>query len=835
MNNFIENKINSTKTIWFIFIAITLSIWGLVYMECKRLEESQVNLANQRTLFQAKTVAQNALSVIQRVNDYLLYIRSEINETNDIEHALEHIDTKIKENSVFGYADFTFQTAVTDTKGMLIYSSIDGHGKSKPVDLSEREHIRVQLDNKEKDDLFISKPVLGKVSGKWSVQFTRKVFNQNKELIGVIVASISPLQLSSKEALPFNNSASIIFSDGTFLSRWPDFESAMGKKVTSSPSLNPNVQAGNYTHLSVVDNEKRVFGFYKLQPYNLIFTVGQKEEQVLAEAKQLQSHVVLSAAFANIAILLIVLLLIKVFKQRDKALVELNQQHIILTTSVENMNDGLSIFDQNDKLIFFNQKFLELFNAEPGEIKVGMDFEELLQFARALDGLPTKEDKEALVKKLKKDHMEGRLINEIFYIEKDDKWIRTEEVRTQEGLLVTKHINVTNLVKAKDEAVNANLAKSRFLATMSHELRTPMNGILGMAQLLEMPGITEKDRLDYTETIKSCGSNLLSLLNDVLDLSKVESGKMMIEKVAFDVGLLVEETVFLYSSVAETKNIELSYSIDIDQDMYYLSDPMRIRQVVSNLVTNAIKFTSENGRVNIDCVDVKEKEKSFIKISVKDSGVGIPADKMDLLFKPFSQIDSSTTRIYGGTGLGLSIVKNIAELLGGKVEVISEEGKGSTFTVFFEVTKLPKNKESSKKDEQVQKIRTDKQNNGYILIVEDVDMNKKLLEIALSKHGYKTDAVINGKEALEYLEKNEWPLLICMDVQMPVMDGLTATTKIRELEKSLGRKPTPILATTANAFEEDKTKCLDVGMNDFIAKPINVNHLIDKIHHLTEG
>lgn len=835
MNSFLGKKIASTKLLGIIFVLLSLCIWFIVYLECSRIEESQIKIAEQRTLFQAQAFSQNTLSIIKRINDYLLYIRTDIDEETNIEQALPHIDKKIKQNSAFGYGDIAFQTSVVDAKGIVLYTSIDPEIKNKHLDLSQREHIRTQLDNLDQDELFISKPVFGKVSQKWSIQFTRKIFDKNKNVVGVLVVSISPEDITTKNILPVNSSASIIFEDGSFLSRWPDFNLTIDKKVTSSPSLNTKLNAGNYIQASVVDKNRRIFGFYKIPEYKLIFTIGQKESEVLAVAWEYKSHIIFSGAFTNLMLLLIVLLLQKTFTERDKVNLLLDTRNKILSSSMENMNDALAIFDEKGKLIFFNQQFLSTFIDICDDVFLGQDFETLLKKEIAAGYWNITDNKEEFINNRIEQHQNGTT-NELHYIAKEDRWIRLEEKKTSDGLIVTRRIDLTDLVKSKDEAVKANLAKSTFLATMSHELRTPMNGILGMVQLLQMGEVSKAERDEYVETIKSCGLSLLSLLNDVLDLSKIESGKMVLEKLSFNPEELLRETIFLYKNLSDSKHIELTHSVhDIDTKMDYVSDPMRVRQILSNLLTNAIKFTKEGGKISIDCTETHKDDKTFLVFTVTDSGIGISKEKLNLLFKPFSQIDSSTTRIYGGTGLGLSIVKNIAELLGGCVKVESEIGQGSKFIVKIEVTKTEKAVIVTSKSiiESHKEINTTEQNGGYILVVEDVEMNQKIFEIAFLRSGYKYVCVNNGQEAVEYLKTHEWPMLITMDVQMPVMDGLTATSKIREMEDLLHRKRTPIIATTANAFEEDRVRCLDVGMDDFISKPINVAKLLEKVKKLS--
>jgi PAS domain S-box-containing protein len=393
--------------------------------------------------------------------------------------------------------------------------------------------------------------------------------------------------------------------------------------------------------------------------------------------------------------------------------------------------------------------------------------------------------------------------------------------------------DVSELHQARIAAEAATQAKSQFLATMSHEIRTPMNGILGMAQLLVKPAVTETERVQYAQTILNSGRTLLMLLNDILDLSKVEAGKLNLETIGFAPGTVVNDIESLFAETAQAKGLHLQSQWQGPADARYLGDPSRLRQMVSNLVGNALKFT-ERGTVTLLAKEVqRQNDWSVLEFSVADTGVGLTREQQDLLFQPFCQADSSTTRNFGGTGLGLSIVRSLAELMSGNVGVESEVGQGSRF--WFRV-RLERDSSVSKAMESALPAMTDvtlaalkvSKKHMHILVAEDNAVNRLVIQAMLgnSDHFEVTlNLVEDGQQALDFITQGGVPDVLLMDVQMPVMDGLVATTHIRSWEVAQGKPPLPIIALTANAYEEDRNQCLAAGMDEFLAKPLDIQKL----------
>ncbi|CAK0779433.1 two-component system, sensor histidine kinase [Gammaproteobacteria bacterium] len=404
-----------------------------------------------------------------------------------------------------------------------------------------------------------------------------------------------------------------------------------------------------------------------------------------------------------------------------------------------------------------------------------------------------------------------------------------EVVTIQEDITQAKQAEI-RLIEARQQAEAANIAKSRFLATMSHEIRTPMNGILGMAQMLLMPDLKDYERHDYARTILNSGRMLLTLLNDILDLSKVEAGKVMLESTALNPQQILSEIMALFTEIARLKSLTLDSVWTGPAEQRYLGDSNRLRQMLSNLVGNAIKFTSK-GHIRIDACEVeRDEQKAWIEFSVSDTGIGISKESQALLFQPFSQADSSTTRKFGGTGLGLSIVNSLARLMGGEVGCESEPGQGSRFWFRIRSNLVVADEESRQSDRQhpisadlpgMQNARL----SGRVLVVEDNESNSQVIQAMLNQLGVSMKLAWDGQQAIDAISGGEPADLILMDLHMPVMDGYTATQQIRQWETEKEKPRHPIIALTASVFEEDRHQCLAAGMNDFLTKPIAMDAL----------
>jgi signal transduction histidine kinase/CheY-like chemotaxis protein len=381
--------------------------------------------------------------------------------------------------------------------------------------------------------------------------------------------------------------------------------------------------------------------------------------------------------------------------------------------------------------------------------------------------------------------------------------------------------NLQKFREAKESADRANRTKSEFLAMMSHEIRTPMNGILGTVQLLELSPLNEEQRRDLL-VVRNSGDALLILIDGILDFSKIEAGKLELESHDFDLRQEIGSTMALYKPLFATKGLRLDVDIDAEVPVMLNGDSTRLRQILSNLVSNAIKFT-QAGFVRIH-IGADQMADSAVRLrgSVEDTGIGITAERSDRLFRAFSQVDVSTTRQYGGTGLGLAICARLCEAMGGSIRVASESGVGSAF--HFEVQlragSLPLQKPPRSSDAMATDLSSLR-----VLVVEDHPVNQKIAVGLLRKLEIHADLAENGEVAVDMTRLGRYDVVL-MDMQMPVMDGVDATRAIRLL--SLEFQPW-IIAQTANAFDTDRESCMQAGMDDFLSKPFRMDALREKL------
>ena len=436
---------------------------------------------------------------------------------------------------------------------------------------------------------------------------------------------------------------------------------------------------------------------------------------------------------------------------------------------------------------------------------------------------------------------EGDLMDVEITMESLQKVFNTVMYKSEADYINMVVIDVTKQKETEEKLskaiVDANAAyktQSEFLANMSHEIRTPINGILGMLQLTLMAEDLQADYRDNLTTAKNCADTLLRLINDILDISKLEAGKYNFREENFDIKAIIEETVAAQIPIANGKGLGLDCTFGGNIPKLVRGDGQRIQQVLNCMLSNAIKFTNEGGvRVKVACLD-DSMDKVKLRIAVADSGIGISDADKNKLFIRFSQVDSSDTRKYGGSGLGLVITKQIVELMGGNITVQSKEGLGSTFIVevplkLIKAADVEIEESAATKEEEPAVFSLAGHSRARILVAEDEPVNQQVIGKLLGMAGFSYDIAENGQKAVELFKQKIYDAAL-FDVQMPVMDGIAATQEIREIEQKEKRKRLPIIAVTARAMFGDKERILEAKLDDYIAKPYNLNDVVETLN-----
>lgn len=364
---------------------------------------------------------------------------------------------------------------------------------------------------------------------------------------------------------------------------------------------------------------------------------------------------------------------------------------------------------------------------------------------------------------------------------------------------------------AKEQAEKANQAKSTFLANMSHEIRTPLGAILGFSEMIFEEGVSQEEKETAKEAIGRNGQLLMNLINDILDLAKIEASKMELEKESIQFAQLKQELISTFQAPSRNKGVDLQVEFSSDLPEQFVSDTVRLKQILYNLIGNAVKFTHQGSVL----VKARRRGSDHVCFSITDTGIGISEEQQGILFSPFQQADSSITRSFGGTGLGLILSRNLAQALGGDLDLTTSElNQGSTFTLT-----LPINDQAEIEERIEAKVSGLNTDSARIMVVDDNADNRHLLAILLRKHGYTVHVATDGVECLNQIEAFN-PHIVFMDLQMPRMDGITATLELRRRNHRM-----PIIALTANALKEEKDRCLDLGFTEYLTKPINRQHI----------
>ena len=496
--------------------------------------------------------------------------------------------------------------------------------------------------------------------------------------------------------------------------------------------------------------------------------------------------------------------------------------------AIDAMPDGLAFFDSDDRLVLWNSRYDEVNPELSSNLQAGMTFREIIEigigeglYAEAQGREENWINERLASRRGLSAMMEQRIAG--------DRWLRVADRRTAAGGIVTVCTDITDLkndaralAEARDAAQTANAAKSQFLANMSHEIRTPLNGVIGVAQALANTSLSPQ-QTEMLDLIHSSGRTLQVLLSDILDLARVESGRLELSEEPFDLGRAVREAAQLYEASAREKGLQFFVEIAPEADLWIAGDVVRLKQILTNLVSNAVKFTSQ-GFVNLTVGAGPDRDgAASLRFSVEDTGIGFDSHTRDRLFSRFEQADGAITRKFGGSGLGLAISRQLAELMGGELDCESEPGGGSAFilTVPFRRAMAPAAVARSIEDGASDGARTIR-----VLVADDHPVNRRVVEMILAQADVTLTSVEDGAEALQAVRDADYDLIL-MDMQMPVMDGLTATREIRLHEAVMGAARTPIVMLSANALPEHIAAAEAAGADLHLAKPFDAAELLN--------
>ncbi|MBP7334422.1 ATP-binding protein [Niveispirillum sp.] len=734
---------------------------------------------------------------------------------------------------------FAIQMSMVGADGYLIDSTLGMGPEARITNYLDRIHVATHV-RQDTGAVFIGPPIVGRLSGKWSLPISLRLNKPDGTLAGVIVLSVDPFYLSAyfhKLDLGSEGVVNILGMDGIVRARsgrsdTPDTVTGLGQSMADSAVMALARQSphGVLDDVSSIDNIRRLMAYRRMRVYPLVAIVGRGVEEILVPWWSLAWRTLIATLVVSLGLGLMVRALERESRRRRAHARDLAEANRLLRLGEQLAMVGHWRFELETRRLTWSDEVYRIHGLRKDKFQPSMEatlaahhpedrarLRELVTAAMQTGssyemGLriirPTGEIRHVVTRGVVEFDAAGKPFA-VFGAISDV----TDRTAQEEALLV-----------ARREAEAAARAKTEFLATVSHELRTPLNAVIGFADLLLAADLPESERRRYIRLQAEAGRTLLAVINDVLDFAKVDAGHLLLEEMPTDTVGMLQTCAELVRPMTQEKGLTLRVEIAPDLPPWLMLDPTRVRQVVLNLLNNAVKFT-QAGSVTLTAGTVTgtDGKEPFLRIAVEDTGIGIAPDRQAQLFEPFHQADASTARRYGGTGLGLAICKRLVTLMGGSVALTSDAGRGSRFWI-----DIPLRPADPPAHAPALPLAVPGEEGGvarplHVLVAEDIHVNQLLVRAILERAGHKVDIAVDGAAAVEAVQRQAYDLVL-MDIQMPGMDGLEATRVIRAMPSVAGR--IPILALTANALPSEVERCRQAGMDDHIAKPIEASHLL---------
>lgn len=849
-----------------ILLIISVSIASIAYLRDREIESARQQLTNLSLVLAEQS--DMTMSSAQLAMDSIAEHFEALKVRDDAELRLvaktKAIHERLKDK-ITGLAQVDVATIVA-ANGEVINFTREFPAPS--INLSDRDYFRERRDNPSRS-MFISQAVRNKGNGKWLFYLSRRLEDPHGRFIGLVLVGISVDQFTNfygrlAENLGEGAAVTLYRHDFSLLARWPRKDDSIGKQNLTGTTY--QVVENMHKQFDVIqtvsprfsDSDQtvaRIGAVRVLERFPMILNLTITEDFVLNNWRHATRIIATLAAGSSLVLAIVTLVLIRAVRDREKSIADrmlsqkdLERSEAILRGTLDASDEGILVIGADGKVLTSNRRFQRLWKIPDALLGTGDDGQ-LLSFV-----LAQLTDPDVFVREVQRLYGSAESSFDILHFRDGKVFERysaaivlpddharlwsfrdvTERKKTEAELELHRG-NLESLVEertaalsiAKEAAETASRAKSAFLANMSHELRTPMNAIMGMTALALRLSKDEKQR-DQLIKAQQSSRHLLEVINDILDISRIESERLTLEQTPFKLSTVFESFNSMISPRARQKSLgfEIGLSDDLSDQML-VGDPLRLSQVLLNLTANAIKFT-EQGKITVRVQKVQDLPHGMtLRFEVIDTGIGITPEAQRRLFTAFEQADNSITRKFGGTGLGLAISKRLANLMGGDIGVISQPEVGSTFwftanlQLSADIAPLARNLSG-----QSAETRLKNEFAGFkVLLAEDEPINQEVSCALLEDAGLQIDLAENGAEAVALARENKYDLIL-MDIQMPTMSGIDATRAIRTLPNYA---ETPILAMTANAFDEDRQACLDAGMNEHIGKPIVPERLFETL------